>query len=55
MGAQNIVKGKNSARKSGYNTSRGWAHIEYQNKHDIDQKDEEHRMTKEEMEGPTPF
>ena len=28
-------------RKSGYNTYRGWAQIEYQNKHyNIDQKDE---------------
>ena len=32
-GAQNIVKEKNSTRKSGYNTYRGWTQIDYQNKH----------------------
>jgi len=37
---------------------RGWTQIrvEYQNKnYNIDQKDEEHRTTEEEMEGPTSF
>ena len=52
--AQNIVKEINSARKSGYNTYRGWSQIEYQNKHcNINQKTKEHRTTEEEMEGPT--
>ena len=40
-GAQNIVKEKNSTRKSGYNTYRGWTQTEYQNKHySINQEDE---------------
>ena len=41
-GAQNIVKEKkNSTRKSGYNTYRGWTQTEYQNKHyNINRKDE---------------
>ena len=41
MGTQNIVKEMKSTRKSGYNTYRGWTHIEYQNKrYNINQKDE---------------
>ena len=36
--------------KIGYNTYRGWTQTEYQNKHyNIDQKDEGHRTTEEEM------
>ena len=52
-GAQNIVKEIiNSTRKSGHNKYKGWIQIEYQNMHyNINQKDE-HRSTREEMEGP---
>jgi hypothetical protein len=32
-GAQNKVKEKNSIRKSGYNTYRGWTQIGCQNRH----------------------
>jgi hypothetical protein len=40
-GAQNIVKEIKQCRKSGYNTYREWAQIEYQNRHyNINQKDE---------------
>jgi len=27
------IRGKNSSRRSGYNTYRGWTQIDYQNKH----------------------
>ena len=41
-GAQNIVKEKDSTRKSGYNMYRGWTQTDYQNKHyNINHKDEE--------------
>jgi len=53
-GAQNIVKKKSSTRKSDCNTYRGWTQIEYKTSTTISTKmAKEHRMTKEEMEGPT--
>ena len=40
-GAQNIVKGIKSTKKTGYNMYRGWTQKDYQNKHySVNQKDE---------------
>jgi hypothetical protein len=45
-----------TARKSGYNTYRGWTQTGYLNKHyNISQKTKTHRSTEEEMEGPILF
>jgi hypothetical protein len=55
-GTENIVKEKNSTRKSGYNTYRGWTQTGYLNKHyNVNQKDKAHRTTEEEMKGPISF
>ena len=55
-GAQNIVKEIKQYQKKWLQHVQRMAQIEYQNKHyDTDQKDEEHRTTEEEMEGPAPL
>ena len=49
-----VVQHLNHCATAVPNMYRGWTQTDYQNKHyNINQTDEEHRTTEEEMEGPT--